>query len=43
MSKRNLVFCNFVAKLRKHHEISNDMFVLLKKAFELGIKYKEKN
>ena len=43
MSKRNLEFCSFVDKLRKHHEISNEMFVLLRKAFDLGIKYKEKH
>lgn len=41
--EQNYAFCNFVDKLRKKHEISNEMFVMLRKAFDLGIKYKEKH
>ena len=41
--EQNYAFCTFIDKLRKHHEISNEMFVMLRKAFDLGIKYKEKH
>lgn len=41
--EQNYAFCNFIEKLRKKQEISNEMFVMLRKAFDLGIKYKEKH